>query len=167
MPRCSVSYAPLAITGVHQTTLAIDMQMIQSMGATLLWPLIALSNIAQAWAVLGISIFSRKTNERDISVPAAIFDHLGVIEPAMYGINLKYRFPMLCAMVGSACAAMICSPDGMTANSIGVGGLPGILSIKPQFWLIYLLAILVSAVIPLLLTIMVYKYKATYSELPV
>lgn len=160
-------YAPLVITGVHQTTLAIDMQMIQSMGATPLWPLIALSNIAQASAVLGISIVSRKANEREISVPAAISAYLGVTEPAMYGINLKYRFPMLCAMIGSACAALICSLDGVTANGIGVGGLPGILSIKPQFWLIYSLAILVSAVIPLLLTIMVYKYKAARSELPV
>ena len=94
-------YAPLVITGVHQTTLAIDMQMIQSMGGTPVWPLIALSNIAQASAVLGIIIISRKANEREISVPAAISAYLGVTEPAMYGINLKYRFPMLCAMIGS------------------------------------------------------------------
>ena len=53
-------YAPLVITGVHQTTLAIDMQMIQSIGGTPVWPLIALSNIAQASAVMGIIIVSRK-----------------------------------------------------------------------------------------------------------
>ncbi|WJH96127.1 PTS trehalose transporter subunit IIBC [Serratia marcescens] len=160
-------YAPLVITGVHQTTLAIDMQMIQSMGGTPVWPLIALSNIAQASAVLGIIIISRKANEREISVPAAISAYLGVTEPAMYGINLKYRFPMLCAMIGSAFAGLICGLDGVMANGIGVGGLPGILSIKPQFWLIYSLAILVAIVIPLVLTIMVYKRKAARGELPV
>ena len=161
-------YAPLVITGVHQTTLAIDMQMIQSMGGTPVWPLIALSNIAQASAVLGIIIIiSRKANEREISVPAAISAYLGVTEPAMYGINLKYRFPMLCAMIGSAIAGLICGLDGVMANGIGVGGLPGILSIKPQFWLIYSLAILVAIVIPLVLTIMVYKRKAARGELPV
>ena len=160
-------YAPLVITGVHQTTLAIDMQMIQSMGGTPVWPLIALSNIAQASAVLGIIIISRKANEREISVPAAISAYLGVTEPAMYGINLKYRFPMLCAMIGSAIAGLICGTDGVMANGIGVGGLPGILSIKPQFWLIYSLAILVAIVIPLVLTIMVYKRKAARGELPV
>lgn len=161
-------YAPLVITGVHQTTLAIDMQMIQSMGGTPVWPLIALSNIAQASAVLGI-IISRKANEREISVPAAISAYLGVTEPAMYGINLKYRFPMLCAMIGSAIAGLICGLDGVMANGIGVGvgGLPGILSIKPQFRLIYSLAILVAIVIPLVLTIMVYKRKAARGELPV
>lgn len=116
-------YAPLVITGVHQTTLAIDMQMIQSMGGTPVWPLIALSNIAQAAAVVGVILVSRKANEREVSVPAAISAFLGVTEPAMYGINLKYRFPMLCAMIGSAAAALICGLYGVTANGIGVGGL--------------------------------------------
>jgi PTS system trehalose-specific IIC component len=53
------------------------------------------------------------------------------------------------------------------ANGIGVGGLPGILSIKPQFWMIYTVAILVAVIIPLVLTIMVYKRKASRGELPV
>lgn len=114
-------YAPLVITGVHQTTLAIDLQMIQSMGGTPVWPLIALSNIAQGSAVIGIIISSRKHNEREISVPAAISAWLGVTEPAMYGINLKYRFPMLCAMIGSGLAGLLCGLNGVMANGIGVG----------------------------------------------
>ena len=117
-------YAPLVITGVHQTTLAIDLQMIQSMGGTPVWPLIALSNIAQGSAGIGIIISSRKHNEREISVPAAISAWLGVTEPAMYGINLKYRFPMLCAMIGSGLAGLLCGLNGVMANGIGVGGLP-------------------------------------------
>lgn len=160
-------YAPLVITGVHQTTLAIDMQMIHSMGSTPLWPMIALSNIAQASAVLAIIIISRKANERDISVPAAISAYLGVTEPAMYGINLKYRFPMVCAMAGSALAGLICGFNGVLANGIGVGGLPGILSIKPQFWMIYSLAMLVAVAVPLGLTLLVYKRKERRGELPV
>ncbi|MEH8024686.1 PTS trehalose transporter subunit IIBC [Gallibacterium anatis] len=158
-------YAPLVITGVHQTTLAIDMQMIQSMGGTPVWPLIALSNIAQASAVLAIVLVSKKANEREISVPAAISAYLGVTEPAMYGINLKYRFPMLCAMIGSAFAALLCGFSGVLANGIGVGGLPGILSIKPQFWLIYALAMLIAIIVPLVLTAIVYKRKAANGTL--
>ncbi|AVF36002.1 PTS trehalose transporter subunit IIBC [Rahnella sikkimica] len=160
-------YAPLVITGVHQTTLAIDMQMVQSTGGTPVWPLIALSNIAQAAAVVGVIIVSRKHNEREISVPAAISAFLGVTEPAMYGINLKYRFPMLCAMIGSAFAGLICGLFGVTANGIGVGGLPGILSIKPQFWSIYALAMLVAIVVPIILTVLVYQRKARRGELAV
>lgn len=152
-------YAPLVVTGVHQTSLAIDMQMIQSMGGTPVWPIIALSNIAQASAVLGIIWVSRKVNEREISVPAAISAYLGVTEPAMYGINLKYRFPMLCAMIGAAAAGLVCGLFGVMANGIGVGGLPGILSIQPRFWGIYAVAMLIAIVVPLALTIIVYKRK--------
>ncbi len=126
-------YAPLVVTGVHQTSLAIDMQMIQSMGGTPVWPLIALSNIAQASAVVAVFMMTKKMTVREVALPAALSAYLGVTEPAMYGINLKYRFPMLCAMIGSACAALICGFSGVLAGSIGVGGLPGILSINHQF----------------------------------
>ncbi len=159
-------YAPLVITGVHQTTLAIDMQMIHSMGGTPVWPLIALSNIAQGSAVIGIIIISRRHNEREVSVPAALSAMLGVTEPAMYGINLKYGFPMLCAMTGSALAGLLCGLFGVTANGIGVGGLPGILSIKPTFWGIYLAAMAIAIVIPALLTMLVYRRKLRNATLP-
>ncbi|EEV9282894.1 PTS trehalose transporter subunit IIBC [Escherichia coli] len=152
-------YAPLVITGVHQTTLAIDLQMIQSMGGTPVWPLIALSNIAQGSAVIGIIISSRKHNEREISVPAAISAWLGVTEPAMYGINLKYRFPMLCAMIGSGLAGLLCGLNGVMANGIGVGGLPGILSIQPSYWQVFALAMVIAIIIPIVLTSFIYQRK--------
>ncbi len=129
----------------------------QELGGTPIWPLIALSNIAQASAVVGIIIISRKEGERDISVPAAISAYLGVTEPAMYGINLKYKFPMLSAMTGSAIAAAICGSAGVMANGIGVGGLPGILSIQPQYWTIFSIAMLVAIFVPAMLTLFFYK----------
>jgi trehalose PTS system EIIBC or EIIBCA component len=152
-------YSPLVITGIHHTTLAIDLQMTESMGGTPIWPIIALSNIAQASAVVGIILVSKKHNEREVSVPAAISGYLGVTEPAMYGINLRYKFPMLCAMVGSALAGLICGLFGVLSNGIGVGGLPGILSIKPIYWSIYALAMIVAIVVPIVLTSIVYKIK--------
>ncbi|MCX8813584.1 PTS trehalose transporter subunit IIBC [Vibrio parahaemolyticus] len=158
-------YAPLVITGIHHTTNAVDLQLMQELGGTPIWPLIALSNIAQASAVVGIIIISKKQDEREISVPAAISAYLGVTEPAMYGINLKYKFPMLSAMIGSACAAAICGSAGVMANGIGVGGLPGILSIQPQFWGIFALAMLVAMVVPAALTLILYKRAQAKSEL--
>jgi PTS system trehalose-specific IIC component len=160
-------YAPLVITGIHHTTNAVDLQLMQSMGGTPIWPLIALSNIAQASAVVGIILVSRRENEREISVPAAISAYLGVTEPAMYGINLRYKFPMLCAMVGSCLAAIICGLSGVLANGIGVGGLPGILSIQPQFWGIYSLAMLVAIAVPMALTMLLYRRRQTQGLLAV
>ncbi|EJB8441120.1 PTS trehalose transporter subunit IIBC [Vibrio parahaemolyticus] len=158
-------YAPLVITGIHHTTNAVDLQLMQELGGTPIWPLIALSNIAQASAVVGIIIISKKQDEREISVPAAISAYLGVTEPAMYGINLKYKFPMLSAMIGSACAAAICGSAGVMANGIGVGGLPGILSIQPQSWGIFALAMLVAMVVPAALTLILYKRAQAKGEL--
>lgn len=158
-------YAPLVITGIHHTTNAVDLQLMQELGGTPIWPLIALSNIAQASAVVGIIIISKKHGERDISVPAAISAYLGVTEPAMYGINLKYKFPMLSAMIGSAIAAAICGSAGVMANGIGVGGLPGILSIQPQFWGVFAMAMLVAIVVPVALTLVLYKRAQMKGEL--
>lgn len=152
-------YSPLVITGLHHTTLAIDMQLTQSIGGTPIWPIIALSNIAQASAVVGIIIMSRKKDEREITIPAAISAYLGVTEPAMYGVNLRYRFPMLCAMIGAALAGLICGFAHVLSNGIGVGGIPGILSVQPAFWGIYLVAMIVAIVVPILLTMMMYRYQ--------
>ena len=85
----------------------------------------------------------------------------------MYGINLKYRFPMLCAMIGSGIAGLLCGLYGVLANGIGVGGLPGILSIKPTFWAVYSIAMVITIVVPIILTVVVYKRKERQGTLPV
>lgn len=150
-------YAPLVITGIHHTTNAVDLQLYQTMGGTPVFPLIILSNIAQGSAVLGVLIASKKASDKDISISALISAYLGVTEPAMYGINLKYKFPMLCAMIGSAAAAGVCGLFGVLSNGIGNGGLLGILSIQPQFWGPFAIAMLVAIIIPTLLTVLAFK----------
>jgi trehalose PTS system EIIBC or EIIBCA component len=151
-------YAPLVITGLHHMTNAIDLQLMSELGGTNLWPMIALSNIAQGSAVLAMIYINRKNEEeKQVSIPAAISCYLGVTEPAMFGINLKYGFPFLAAMIGSLVAAVISVGSGVMANSIGVGGLPGILSIQPQFMGTFALAMLVAIVIPVILTIIFNK----------
>ena len=153
-------YGPLVITGVHHTTNAVDLQLVQNLGGTMLWPLIALSNIAQGSAVLGIVIANKKNKlEKEVSVPAVISAYLGVTEPAMYGINLKYKYPMLCAMIGSAAAAIVAGMFGVMSNGIGIGGIPGILSIQPQYWGVYVICILIAIIVPVVLTITIFKKK--------
>lgn len=127
-------YAPLVITGLHHMTNAIDLQLMAEFGGTMLWPMIALSNIAQGSAVLGM-IYLQKHNEeaKQISIPACISCYLGVTEPAIFGVNLKRGFPFISAMIGSAIAATVSVGSNVMANSIGVGGIPGILSIQPQY----------------------------------
>lgn len=158
-------YAPIVMTGLHHMTNAIDTTLTNMFGGTILWPMIALSNIAQGSSVLAMSILQRH-NERaqQINVPACISCYLGVTEPALFGVNMKYGFPLVCGMIGSAIAAVISVGCGVQAFSIGVGGLPRIISIKPEFWVYFLLAMAVAIVVPFALTMIVGKKKLTVSS---
>ena len=154
------AYAPLVITGLHHMTNAIDLQLMSQVGGTLLWPMIALSNIAQGSAVLAMIYLQRKNEEeKQVSIPACISSYLGVTEPALFGVNLKYGFPFICGMIGSGIAAVISVGSGVMANAIGIGGLPGILSIKPQNIPMFAIAMLVAIVVPFVLTVIVGKKK--------
>lgn len=159
-------YAPVVMTGLHHMTNAIDSQLTSLYDGTILWPMIALSNIAQGSAVLAMSVLQKK-NERaqQVNIPACISCYLGVTEPALFGVNLKYGFPLVCGMIGSAIAAMISVGSGVQAFSIGVGGLPGILSIKPEFYLYFLLAMAVAIAVPFILTIIVGSRKLSKEAL--
>jgi PTS system trehalose-specific IIC component len=159
-------YAPLVITGLHHMTNAIDTQLVADFGGTILWPMIALSNIAQGSAVLGM-IFLQKKNAKtqEVSIPACISCYLGVTEPAMFGVNLKYGFPFFSAMIGSCIAAVISVASGVMANSIGVGGIPGILSIQTRFMGVFALSMLVAIVVPFVLTTIVGKNRLSTEDL--
>ena len=158
-------YAPVVMTGLHHMTNAIDTQLVSLYGGTILWPMIALSNIAQGSAVLAMSVL-QKRNERaqQVNIPACISCYLGVTEPALFGVNLKYGFPLVCGMIGSACGAVISVVFGVEAYSIGVGGLPGILSIKPPFWLPFLTAMAAAVAVPFVLTILTGRKKLSARE---
>ena len=159
-------YAPLVMTGLHHMTNAVDSQLLAiPPKTTILWPMIALSNIAQGSSVLAMSVLQKK-NERaqQVNVPACISCYLGVTEPALFGVNLKYVFPLVCGMIGSCFAAMISVGCGVQALSIGVGGLPGILSIVPQYYLTFLLAMAVAIVVPFILTFIVGKIKLSAED---
>lgn len=153
-------YAPLVITGLHHMTNAIDLQLMAEFGGTMLWPMIALSNIAQGSAVLGM-IYLQKHNEeaKQISIPACISCYLGVTEPAIFGVNLKRGFPFISAMIGSAIAATVSVGSNVMANSIGVGGIPGILSIQPQYMGRFAVCMLITIVVPFMLTVVIGKKK--------
>ncbi len=158
-------YAPLVITGLHHMTNAIDLQLIADFGGTMLWPMIALSNIAQGSAVLGMAYLQR-SNDRNqqVNIPAIISCYLGVTEPAMFGVNLKYTFPFVCAMIGSCIAGLLSVAMSCTANAVGVGGLPGILSMQPASWAMFAVCMVIAFVVPFVLTVIVGKKKGIQEE---
>lgn len=146
-------YAPFVITGLHHMTNAIDTQLIADAGGTGLWPMIALSNIAQGSAVFAYFLMHRHDErEAQISLPATISAYLGVTEPALFGVNVKYIYPFVAGMIGSSIAGLLSVTFNITAASIGIGGLPGILSIQPQYMLPFAMIMLVAVAVPMALT---------------
>ena len=146
-------YAPFVITGLHHMTNAIDTQLIADAGGTGLWPMIALSNIAQGSAVFAYFLMHRHDErEAQISLPATISAYLGVTEPALFGVNVKYIYPFIAGMIGSSIAGLLSVTFNITAASIGIGGLPGILSIQPQYMLPFAMIMLVAVAVPMALT---------------
>lgn len=158
-------YAPLVITGLHHMTNAIDLQLIADYQGTILWPMIALSNIAQGSAVLAMIVLQKK-NERaqQVAIPACISCYLGVTEPAIFGVNLKAGFPFISGMIGSGIAGALAVSTGVMANAVGVGGIPGILSIKTEFMAVFAICMLIVLVVPFVLTWIMGKKKLTLQE---
>ena len=151
-------YAPFVITGLHHMTNAIDLELVRTAGGTGLWPMIALSNIAQGSAVFAY-YFIKRHDEREaqISLPATISAYLGVTEPALFGVNVKYVYPLVAGMSASALSGLLSAVFGVQANSIGIGGLPAILSIKPQYWAIFAIIMIVYIVVAMVLTFLFHK----------
>lgn len=160
-------YAPLVITGLHHMTNAIDLQLVADYGGTMLWPMIALSNIAQSSAVLAMIVLQRRNAKaQEVNISSCISGYLSITEPAMFGVNLKYVFPFFSAMIGSSCAGAVSILTNTTANSIGVGGLPAILSIQPQSMPSFLLCMVIAIAVPFILTFTLGKRKGVDKEGP-
>ncbi|WP_028536624.1 PTS system trehalose-specific EIIBC component [Paludibacterium yongneupense] len=154
-------YAPMVITGMHHMFIAVDLQLIASHGGTFIWPMIALSNIAQGSAALAMFWVSRNATEKSMASTSAISAYFGITEPAMFGVNLRLKFPFYAALAGSACAAAFISLGHVEASAIGVGGLPGFISIIPQFIPRFMLGMIIAIVLPFVLTFVLSRRSAS------
>jgi PTS system trehalose-specific IIC component len=142
-------YAPLVITGMHHTFLAVDLQLIGSTGSTFLWPMLAISNICQGSACLAMMALAYNQKEKGLAMASGISAYLGITEPALFGVNLRFKYPFLIACAASGIAGAWLAFSGVVASSIGVGGIPGIFSIVPGYWGAFGLAMLWAIVIPM------------------
>lgn len=152
-------YALLVITGMHHTFLAVDVQLIGSQGGTFLWPMLALSNIAQGSAALAMMLVLRERKMRGLAATSSISAFLGVTEPAIFGVNIRYRYPFIFGMVGSAIGGVLLTMNDVQATSIGVGGVPGFLSIFPNKWSVFFIGMAIVLIVPFALTVVFGRMK--------
>ena len=92
-------YAPIVITGMHQTFIAVETQLLAEItqtGGTFIFPIAAMSNIAQGAACLGVALALKDAKIRGLAVPSGISALLGITEPAMFGVNLRLPPSIYC-----------------------------------------------------------------------
>ncbi|ANA82487.1 PTS trehalose transporter subunit IIBC [Paenibacillus glucanolyticus] len=152
-------YALLVITGMHHTFLAVDFQLIGSNGGTFLWPMLALSNIAQGAAALAMMFILKEQKAKGLAVTSSISAFLGVTEPAIFGVNIRHKYPFIFGMVGSGIAGVLLAVNNVLASSIGVGGIPGFLSIFPNQWGVFFLGMAIVLVVPFTGTLLFGRYQ--------
>jgi trehalose PTS system EIIBC or EIIBCA component len=145
-------YSVLVVTGMHHTFLAVDLQLIASTGSTFLWPILALSNIAQGSSALAMMFVAKDEKLRGMALTSAISAYLGITEPAMFGVNIRFKFPFVSAMIGAAIGGAWITMQHVRAYSIGVGGLPGFLSIYTNKWAPFFIGMAIALIVPFVLT---------------
>ncbi|MCP3028488.1 PTS trehalose transporter subunit IIBC [Halobacillus sp. A5] len=152
--------APLVITGMHHIFLGVNLQMAGSLGYVTLWPVSETVTLAQGAATLTM-FFILKHNKklRGVSLTATISAWLGVTEPAIYGINLRFRYPFIAVMIGSAVGSAFIAYQQVKATSVGVGGVLSFLSVYPEHWGFYFTGMVISFAITVGLTLFFYKSK--------
>ncbi|ATC20590.1 PTS maltose transporter subunit IIBC [Pasteurella multocida] len=160
-------YAPIVITGMHQTFIAVETQLLAEVartGGTFIFPIAAMSNIAQGAACLGAAYVMKDAKVRGIAVPSGISALLGITEPAMFGVNLRYRYPFISAMIGAGISSAVIALFNVKAIALGAAGLPGIPSIKPDSLAMYCVGMLISASIAFTLTVILGKRAQLKAE---
>lgn len=153
-------YAPIVITGMHQTFIAVETQLLAEVantGGTFIFPIAAMSNISQGAACLGAAFVMKDAKVRGMAVPSGISALLGITEPAMFGVNLRYRYPFIAAMIAAGTSSAFIALFNVKAIALGAAGLPGIPSIKPESLAMYSVGMAISASIAFVVTVILGK----------
>ena len=149
---------------MHQTFIAVETQLLAEMaqtGGTFIFPIAAMSNIAQGAACLGVAFALKDPKVRGLAIPSGISALLGITEPAMFGVNLRYRQAFIAAMIGSGLASAFIAFFNVKAIALGAAGFLGIPSIKPESLAMYSIGMAISFIVAFSLsTILVKRAQA-------
>ena len=151
-------YAPTVVAGVHHMYTIIDLGQIAKFGMTFWLPLASAANLAQGGAALAVALKTKDQKIKSMAVPSALSACMGITEPAIFGVNLRFGKPC----IGGACGALFASVTALGATGTGVTGIFGILLCLNQP-LSYLLMMAISIGVAFVLTWM-FGYKDSVSE---
>ena len=153
-------YAPVVITGMHHSFVAVETQLLANMavtGGSFIFTVAAMSNISQGASSLAVFFTNKDSKMKSVASASGISALLGITEPAMFGVNLKLRYPFYAAMIGSAVATAYTTFANVLAVSQGPAGLPGVIAIRPQSMINYIIGMAIAFVVAFIVTIIFSK----------
>ena len=138
------AYAPTVVAGVHHMYNAIELSMLADNGKNIWMPIATAANVAQGAAALAVAFKTKQQKLKSMALPASLSAFLGITEPAIFGVNLRYMKPLIAGMIGGAFGAGIASIMNVYATANGVTGVFGFL-ITTESFVGYLLTFVVAA----------------------
>jgi len=120
-------YAPTVVGGIHHMYTIIDVGQLAKYGVTYWLPLASAANLAQGAATLAVAVKTKNARTKSMALPSAFSAFMGITEPAIFGVNMRYFKPFVCGCIGGACGALFASITQLGASGTGVTGLFGVL----------------------------------------
>lgn len=152
-------YAPTVVAGVHHMYNAIEMMMLADNGMNLWMPIATAANTAQGAAALAVALKTKNQKIKSMALPASLSAFMGITEPAIFGVNIRYMKPFIAGMIGGACGSVVASIMSVYATANGVTGIFGFL-VATNCWFGYLLTFLVATGVAFACSWMMYKEES-------
>ncbi|MGN0159273.1 MAG: sucrose-specific PTS transporter subunit IIBC [Brotaphodocola sp.] len=155
-----LAYAPICLTGMHHSFIAIETQLLTDMantGGSFIFTTASMNNVAQGAAVLAVLFLTKNEKMKSICSASGVSALLGITEPAMFGVTLKLKYPFYAAIIGSAAGSAYCAAFKVLAQALGAAGLPGFISMKPEAYGNFSIGLVISMAVSAVLTVIFWK----------
>ena len=164
------AYAPTVVAGVHHMYNALEAGLLSAEGVNTWMPIATAANVAQGAAALALSLKTKNQKTRSVALPASLSAFLGITEPAIFGVNLRYVKPFIAGCIGGAAGGLVAGIMHVGASAYGITGVFGFL-ITTDCTLGYLLDMVVAAGVAFILSWILYREKSedpieTVQEIP-
>src|SRR5699024_3489362 len=144
----------------HHSFIPIETQLIANQavsGGSFIFPTASMNNVAQGAAVLAVLLTTKNEKMKSTAAASGVSALLGITEPAMFGITLRLRYPFIAAIIGSALGSAYLALRKVLAIALGAAGLPGIISIRPESWVDFIIGLVIAMASAFILTIVFQK----------
>ena len=127
-------YSAIVVTGLHQSFPAIEIPLLPSNGGVgdFIFPIASMANVAQGAAALAVFFKTRDAKLKGLAGAGGVSAVFGITEPAIFGVNLRLRWPFYCAMVASAIGSAGVALLNVRGQALGAAGFVGFVSIIPK-----------------------------------